>query len=253
VVDNRKRITNYARTLLGSHYLWGSGGSTPGHANGARYKRDLVTWADSSIQPSSVALYAAKCNAQGLYVCAGRYKKANGQVVSSNDVHLKNALDSFDNLQEALWGSWYFRLTPRLVQGEGVDEAGKVVFGENCYDVRHFDCISFINYVLSETTISPDAKSGWSGSIQHWSHMWTTEVKLEAPAAAGDILIRYYDDAAGHRHFTHIAFLDSDNHVVQAERAIMGVHADDLYHPTAWQARRRLEERYIYPDRSDYA
>ena len=85
-------------------------------------------------------------------------------------------------------------LTPRVVRGTGVPAANKIVWGENCTGVRHFDCISFINYVLSETTMIPDSKNGWSGDIKQWSRMWTTDVPLTDPAVAGDILIRYYDD-----------------------------------------------------------
>jgi hypothetical protein len=35
----------------------------------------------------------------------------------------------------------------------------RIVCGENCTGVRHFDGISFINYVLGETTKSPTNKT----------------------------------------------------------------------------------------------
>jgi hypothetical protein len=40
-VANLKIITNFARTFLGSHYLWGSAGAFPGQLNGARYRTAL--------------------------------------------------------------------------------------------------------------------------------------------------------------------------------------------------------------------
>jgi hypothetical protein len=125
--------------------------------------------------------------------------------------------------------------------------------GENCTGVRHFDCISFINYVLSETTKAPDPNAGWSGDIKQWSSMWTTDVPLVDTPVAGDILIRYNDDDAGTRHFNHIAFLDDDKTVVQAEMASAGVHVDEKYNANSWQIRRRLLPQYIRTDMSSYA
>ncbi|MGB8473649.1 MAG: hypothetical protein WCE61_06130 [Candidatus Acidiferrum sp.] len=252
---SRKYITNVARTFIGCHYLWGSGGGFPGHPSPALNLHGPVTWARPSMQTADLALYAAQCDSQGHYVCAGRCKKAHGHVVGNSDVNLEHFLKSFANLQEALWACWYMRLTPRRVLGDGVPIANSIAFAENCLDVRHFDCISFINYVLNQTTSTPDPKYGWTGSIQLWVEQssWSTEVKLEGASVAGDILIRWWDDKTGKRHYSHIAFLDDDDHVVQAQEAIMGVHADDTYVPSSWQMRRRLPEKYLRPDYSNYA
>ncbi len=139
-----------------------------------------------------------------------------------------------------------------MVRGAGVPSAGKIVWGENCTVVRHFDCISFINYVLGETTKIPGQQNGWSGNIKQWSEMSTTDVPRSAPNVAGDILIRYYDDDKG-RHFSHIAFLDDNGFVVQAEMASAGVHADEPYNSNHWKMRRRLENQYVLSERSNYA
>lgn len=248
---NLKIITNFARTFLGSHYLWGSAGAFPGQLNGARYRHGSVPWNPASLHLSDLSLCAAKCDVQGHYVCAGRFQKAGGQVVPDNDVTLQHFLSPYGSPALAEWDSMSLRLTPRLVRGAGVPSAGKIVWGENCTGVRHFDCISFINYVLGETTKIPDQQNGWSGNIKQWSEMWTTDVPLSAPNVAGDILIRYYDDDKG-RHFSHIAFLDDNGFVVQAEMASAGVHADEPYHSNNWKIRRRLENQYVLSDRSSY-
>lgn len=60
-------------------------------------------------------------------------------------------------------------------------------------------------------------------------------------------------DEAGKRHYSHIAFLDEYNHVVQAQEAIIGIHAGETYVPTSWKMRRRLPETYLRPDYSNYA
>jgi cell wall-associated NlpC family hydrolase len=251
-LDGRKVITVFARTFIGSHYLWGSGGAFPGQLNGARYRPGSVPWNEASLHHADLSICAAKCDVQGHYVCAGRYEKAGGQVVPDNDVALHDFLSHYSSAALAQWDSMPLRLTPRVVRGVGVPSAGKIVLGENCTGIRHFDCISFINYVLSETTKIPDQKNGWSADIKLWSENGTTDVPMNAPNVAGDILIRYYDDANG-RHFSHIAFLDDNGYVVQAQMASAGVHADEPYNSNAWQIRRRLENQFILPDRSNYA
>ncbi len=261
-VQNRKIITNFARTLVGSHYLWGSGGACPGELNGSAHRPGSVTWATPSIQPPEFALFAAFCNVKGNYVCAGRFEKVHGHIVAKNDPEFENFVKGIENVQQGLWEAFPRRLTPRRVVGVGVPSAGKIVFGENCLNVRHFDCISFVNYVLTATTNppgwthseKPKQKKGkqiqewgdWNGSIDNWSTLWTTDVPLKDPAVPGDILIRYYDDEKG-RHFSHIALLDDDGHVIQAEMASAGVHADETYvpNPKKWQMRRRLQSQYI--------
>lgn len=205
-----------------------------------------MLWNEPSLQLADFSVCAAKCEVAGHYVCAGRYLKAGGHITSGDDVAVANLRSQYGNGLLAQWDSIRLRLTPRIVQGTGVPSAGKLVMGENCYGVRHFDCISFINYVLSETTKIPDQKNGWSASIDMWAQNWTTDVPLTDPKVSGDLLIRCSDDATG-RHFSHIAFLDDDGSIVQAEMASAGVHADDSYSPSAWQIRRRLEDRYILP------
>jgi hypothetical protein len=254
-VDGRKAITTFARTLIGCHYLWGSGGAYPGHLNGARYRPGSVPWNEPSLQITSLSICAAKCDVLGHYVCAGRFDKAGGYELKPDDPSLKNFLSQYASADLAQWESMTLRLTPRIVRGKDVPSAGKIIMGENCVGVRHFDCISFINYVLGETTKSPDPKNGWSGNIQQWaSDLWTTDVPLGDPRVAGDILIRYFDDDKG-RHYNHIAFLDDDGYVVQAEMASAGVHARERYiaDPKVWKLRRRMKDQHILADRSGFA
>jgi hypothetical protein len=195
-----------------------------------------------------LSVCAAKCEVAGHYVCAGRFEKTGGQVVSETDPTLMNSIkslkSSYPTAQIAQWESTNTRLTPRVVRGANVPSAGKIVMGENCYGRRHFDCISFVNFVLTETTRVTDAKNGWWGGIETYAKNWATDIPLGDPPVAGDILIRY-TDGDGKRNYHHIGFLDDDGHVVQAEMASAGVHADEVYRPERWQLRRRLEEQYM--------
>jgi len=250
-VGGRKAITTFARTLLGSHYLWGSAGAFPGVLNGSRYRPGSVPWNEPSLQLADLSLCAAKCDVAGHYVCAGRFEKSGGSIVAANDTLLTDFLhgcsQKYANALLAQWDSTGLRQTPRVVRGSNVDAAGKIVWGENCYNRRHFDCISFVNYVLTETTVVPSRTEGWHGAIEHYAGSWTTDVPLADPPVAADILIRYSEDDQGVRHYHHIGFLDDNNYVVQAEMASAGVHADERYNPSRWQLRRRLNDQSIRP------
>ncbi len=250
-MDDRKRITDFARTFLGSHYLWGSAGAMPGQSNGARYRPGSVPWNEASLQVADLSICAAKCDVAGHYVCAGRFEKTGGSAVVAGDTHLTDFLNScsekYANALLAQWDSITVRQTPRVVRGDNVPSAGKIVWGENCYGRRHFDCISFVNYVLTGAAVTSDKEHGWWAGIEQYAKNWTTDVSLGEPAVAGDILIRYTLNDEGKQNFHHIGFLDDDGFVVQAEMASAGVHADERYSPARWQMRRRLEQRYILP------
>jgi hypothetical protein len=89
----------------------------------------------------------------GHYVCAGRFEKSGGSIVADNDTQLTDFLHAcsqkYANALLAQWDSTSLRQTPRVVRGNNVAAAGKIVWGENCYSRRHFDCIRFVNYVFS--------------------------------------------------------------------------------------------------------
>ncbi|HTQ60416.1 MAG TPA: hypothetical protein VMI32_09345 [Candidatus Solibacter sp.] len=245
----RKAITTFARSLLGSHYLWGSAGAYPGLLNGTLYRPGSVPWNEPSLSLSDLSICAAKCDVAGHYVCAGRFEKSGGSIVAHNDSHLTDFLRScsqkYPNALIAQWESTGLSQTPRVVRGSNVDAAGKIVWGENCHNRRHFDCISFVNYVLTQTTIVPSQREGWHGGIENYAGAWTTDVPLTDSPVAGDILIRYTEGDDSVRHYHHIGFLDDNNFVVQAEMASAGVHADERYLASRWQMRRRLMDRYI--------
>lgn len=253
-MDGRKAITAFARTLLGSHYLWGSAGAITGVLNGARYRPGSVEWNRPSLQTHDLSICAAKCDVAGFYVCAGRFQSLKNSPVRDDDPHLVEFLhgcsERYANALLAQWECTGLSQTPRVVRGSNVDSAGKIVWGENCYKRRHFDCISFVNYVLTETAVVSSEKEGWHGGIENYAGAWTTDVPLADPAVAGDILIKYTEDEDSkgkQRNYHHIAFLDDDNpaHVIQAEQASTGVHADELYVTSRWQMRRRLGDRQI--------
>ena len=99
----------------------------------------------------------------------------------------------------------------------GADDK-RLVWGEDCRYVRHFDCIGFVNFVLSLTT-----SQKWSFSISQYAAgniTGATSVPLDGPLMDGDILVRNTE---------HIAFLCADGRILQAQDHATSVHANESY------------------------
>lgn len=259
-----------ARGVCGSHYLWGSAGATPGSQDGSVYRQGTVSMARSPFSPWWPAVKTAWCDGSGeMHSCAGRceYPGINGGLLTSEErtslVRLYAPTISHPEITYSprfpgFSGSIRPKpLTPRMVFGSNSDDnyKGKIVWGEDCTGIRHFDCIGFINYVFNKTsyTRNTDPKySYWSGDIEGWyKSASTSEVAKGAPAVPGDILFKWTDEPVKKnpgqtvRKFHHIALLAEDGFVVQAKRSAEGVHDDEVYAPGNWQARRRLADLHF--------
>lgn len=254
----RQKVIDVARSLVGGHYLWGSAGATPGGQDGSPHRTGRVSMAYPSLHPSSACLNAAECQVKGDYVCAGRYLKApGGKLVPPTDPELKVYLDTFqaEGWKVYMLGyaddhrSYFLNLTPRKIIGANVAAEYKagIVWGEDCRWKRHFDCIGFINYVFNQTTHPSAPYPYWSAEIEQWFNA-TQEVKLGDAPVPGDILFRWYiDPITKDKVWDHIALLSEDGMVVQAEEAVMGVHADNPYPKdgATWKERRRLADQFF--------
>lgn len=224
-------IIDFARQLKGSHYLWGSGGDSPLDANGVFYRPRSVTYATPSTDITAPMVFAAQCDMDGHFVCAGRFKKIpGGRYGYPLDWDLGNYLYNLQSLPSpSMWQPYFGHFSPRVVQGRNVSNNGRIVWGEDCRGIRHFDCISFVNFVLSATT-----KPNWGYSIEQYNNNTsglTTEVDLTDPATPGDILLRNVE---------HIALLCENNFVIQAQDHATGVHEDEQFVAGSWTARFRV-------------
>ncbi len=282
VTRAREAIVAFARQFVGSHYLWGAGGATPGAYDGAPYRRGGVWWERNSLDLPRPSIWAAATDVafDGQFVCAGRYKKIHGgRPAYPTDWDLQNYLEELKQDYSLPWKPFCNYFTPRVIQGSNIEpktEIGRLVWGEDCRGKRHFDCISFVNFVLTYTTRAPTlpgAPPGWSNDIGLWFRN-TQPVRLTDSPVPGDILFRGglvtktkppkpiqsdRNALAGllfrrqpvetlnpnaNMSWSHIALLGG-GFVVQAEEAITGVHADMAWDPGDWIARGRLATNFL--------
>jgi hypothetical protein len=225
-------IVQFGNRFIGSHYLWGAAGARPQENDGAWYRHGSVSLdadAKSNEQPS---VFAATCDVAGHYVCSGNFKHFmnhpdqnngfNGGYAHASDKQLTDYLDTLRKLgSDSFWYPYQSRFTPRVMKGQNLgNDDNKIVWGEDCRYVRHFDCIGFVNFVLSLTT-----GHKWAYSIQQYQGGMTgaTSVPFDDPPEDGDILVR---DGQGEG---HIAFLRADGQVLQAEDHSSSVHAESTY------------------------
>lgn len=241
MADGRQHIVNQALKLVGAHYLWGAAGNHPGSADGAFYRKSAAILARNSLDPDTPCVFAAQCT-PGTYtfVCAGRVDKVpGGRPAYPTDWDLIEYLDKLRGLSKEFWDPFYSNFTPRVCQTDDAKDKyhGKLVWGEDCRYHRHFDCIHFINYVLSLTI-----RENWQLNIDGWIKAGKP-IPLNDPVVPGDIV-------AKDSH--HIGFLAGDPHdgyIVQAQDHATGVHRDERYRPISakaavggWNRRCRLDD-----------
>ncbi len=237
-------IVDFARTLIGSHYIWGAAGDVPGKDNGAPYRRSSVQIDTPSLRLDSPSVFAAQCHQDqkfGKFVCAGRFAKPGfgGRYASTTDRDYIDYLEGLKRIPQAAWQPFYLVYSPRKVQGGNVSNNGLIVWGEDCRNKRHFDCIGFINYVLSYTTTVKNA--GFSIKQFRDGQTMTQEIKpMNAARVPGDIVVRGYD---------HIGFLTEkggETYVIQAQDHTSDVHEDEKYDGGGtWDLRLRVLDMYM--------
>ena len=97
-------------------------------------------------------------------------------------------MDYLRNTPEQNWQP-YREVVAAPRAGNIGDNHLRPVWGEDCRNKRHFDCDSFVNYVLTKTTKKP-----WGFTQPQYMTMsrpdYWTEVDRTAPPVDGDILLR---------------------------------------------------------------
>lgn len=256
-----RKLIDAARGYLDCHYLNGAYGAIPmanakADGGGAPMRRGgVVLIADvKRLDPtitnaeSAIAVKAATMTVKEYCVCAGRYAKAGGSKAAAGDGDLERYLGSLGNDPQK-WPVFPGNLTPRRVYGQKED--GVLVWGEDCSGIRHFDCITYVNYCMTEvdkmTSFSVDM---WSGAPEHSTStptdqeaamskgMWTSKFSgrrvHRLPNASvqpqdGDLLIGLKGINP-----QHIGIVAKNGTIFQAASTNVGVHADKMFDPNEW-------------------
>ncbi len=254
---NGQRLIAIAKSYVGCHYLNGSYGAYPRGEDGdgsPNRKGGVYLIADPKRLDPTVdrektgfAVKAATMLTKGTQcVCAGSYAKIpGGRTAKPSDPDLKNYLAKLGPDPKS-WPNFYEIYTPRRAYGQG--QRGALVWGEDCTEIRHFDCISYVNYCLWKLTGSMT-----SFEIRHWKdegagadkNRWVSKVTGATVYRLGpsgtNPTLQDGDIVAGTpQNSEHIGFVGSDGTVYQAQDTTMGVHADGRFRAGAWNFLARL-------------
>jgi hypothetical protein len=252
-----QKLLELAKTFVGCHYLNGAYGAYPTGDNGDGgpiRKGGVFLIADPKrldpkvdAQKTGFAVKAATMFTKGTQcVCAGSYAKIpGGRRASPDDWDLKNYLSKLGP-DPKQWPNHYEIYTPRRAYGQG--QNGVLVWGEDCTGIRHFDCISYVNYCLWKLTGVPysfeifqwkDKDSG-AGKSQ-WKSRWTGATVYRISAFPQGLTLQDGDIVAGtNENPEHIGFVSANGTVYQAQDTTKGVHADSKFNPGSWHFLIRL-------------
>ncbi len=141
----RALVATVALDAVGSHYLHGCFGNTPGDPNGHPSRPCTARMVPNQYRTTAstaIVIHTASSPIQGAHYCWGRPE--HHDVHSRRDIPLAvlrdpAALQHFAETEPRDQWKW-----PRTNSGQ----AGELHFGEACQGVRHFDCIGFVSWVI---------------------------------------------------------------------------------------------------------
>jgi len=233
-----KKVIEIARGLIGSHYINGAYGAIPGGDSGfpCANPRPIKLVADPSrLDPNlgtpqkNLAVIAAELHIKTHCICAGSYASfPGGRVAQPTNPDLIAYLASLKDKPPATWPNFFTHFTPRRAYGpaQGGDLNGKLVWGQSCKGIRHFDCVGFISYCYwkaSGNVVQLDIKIWRQPSPGKTVFNFkeeqdeTGKIRPASPPASlmdGDIIIK-----ADH----HIAFVNAQGTIFEAADTHIGV------------------------------
>ncbi len=234
----RLRIASEASRWIGSHYLWGAAGAFPGNQNGVTYLHGGVLQERHQINdPSRVAVWACSFNVTEKQICCGRFRSVPGgrEINSPQDPQLTAYLAQLqqNRANPNAWVPYQGRLFPRLAIWRDARMAltQRLVWGEDCREKRHFDCIHFINYVLIDCNVRGIGRE----AISFYASDANTEPNDKRHPWPGDIVTHGQ---------THIGFIYDEHTVVHAAESVRGV-VREPYVPSQWARLGRLRDQQL--------
>jgi len=255
VIRLKQQLINEARNQVGAHYLWSAAGNTPGNKDGASYRplkaelhpnvpdfeavsRDRFA-AASKFRVQAPMLFTAYADTSdfGLLACTGRaamittplaLADMNSNLGRALDLKWKSLTDKqVDELQQNAATPDSFRWPRPNSSLNNGSVHRSTVWGESCVGVRHFDCIGFVNWCLSEVLTQP---------VQYGIPNFVSgAVGKKIPTAnadLGDIVTIGAD---------HIGFVSEAGTVIEARDATSGV-VEQPFSPARWTQCFRLPD-----------
>lgn len=239
----------------GAHYLWSTAGNTPGNKDGAWYRPLKANLHDNVPDLAGLTLSAATISTKygvhapmlfaayastsdfGLLVCTGRAAAITTPLALGNmDANLRKAFDlkwkdlTDDQLDElkrnsSRVGDYRWPRANSSLRNNSLHHS--TVWGESCVDVRHFDCIGFVNWCLSEV-LNQHIQYG----IGNFVARSVGTVIPVSKAAPGDIVTIGAD---------HIGIVSENKTVIEAKDAVNGV-VEGPFSAAAWTQCFRLPD-----------
>jgi len=247
----RTSIVTLARSFVPTaHYLWGTAGNQPDIPNGipgAGNKLMAATMRAPGLDPGELDRdkVLAVCTAvqphfDGYNTCAGR----SGRYSETPDLaaFLSACGDEVKsgNTDQTTWqgaGSQN-RLFPRKYYfRNNIQNHQKEVWGENCFNIRHFDCVGLVNHCYARHWYKPQFGLGIPAFRN--PTQGSQQVVNENDLLDADIIIKPDD--------SHIAMLYRKGDgwfVVQAASTTSGLSDGERFDPKAWD-RYRMRSEYL--------
>lgn len=235
------KVIAVARGLIGSHYINGAYGATPGKEDGCPCRPGGIKLVvdPNRLNPAKVpdatknlAVFAAEMTIKKYCVCAGNYTSFPGRESSPTADDLVGYLASLKDKPPATWQNFPVNLTPRRAfgPGPGGDLGGKLVWGQSCKGIRHFDCVGFISYCYWKATgaVAQLDIGAWRTPNTAGTVFDLKAGKVPASLMDGDIVVK-----ADH----HIGFVDAQGTIYEAQDTHLGVRSTggfSLKAPGAW-------------------
>lgn len=244
----------------GAHYLWSTAGNTPGNKDGAWYRPLKAQLHDNvpdltgiKLSAAAVAskyhvhapmLFAAYADTSdfGLLVCTGRAEAVSSPLALSDmNANIRKALDlkwkdiTDDQLEELKRNSSRisdFRWPRANSSLRNSSLHHSTLWGEACVDARHFDCIGFVNYCLSEV-LNQQIQYGIGNYI---ARTVGTPISVGKVAPADIVTIGT----------EHIGIVSENNTVIEAKDATHGV-VEGHFSAAAWTQAFRLPDSMWQP------
>lgn len=248
------RLYIIAKALLnlGSHYLNGSDGGFPGMKDGYRGRNVKIAERGGY---DEVAVHTATWANKS---CTGRCTKAGGKELGPTDKAVKEYCEKnlAAGLDPILWPPFEGNLYPRRYKGK---KSSTIYLGEDCRNVRHFDCISFVNWVLETalqktfeySIVQYEGKKSGSGVIAPVKQYDPPFPALQNADILTNIKWKYNPNDDGidndkdwEVEHQHIGFYIAGGKVIEASGAKVGVILSD-YRQKDWTGMSRINDSYL--------